>query len=70
MASGSKSREPLNAVVRSVAKQKRLQRDGAAQHEPGSSLVHDGVGIEQEDVVAAGLGRPPVAARSEAEVLG
>ena len=33
--SGSKSRVRLNADVSSVAKQKRLQRVGAPQHEPG-----------------------------------
>ena len=37
IASGSKSREPRKAVVKSVAKQNRLQSDGAAQHDPGSS---------------------------------
>ena len=35
--SGSKTREPLKTLESSVAKQKRLQRLGAPQHEPGSS---------------------------------
>ena len=53
IASGSKSREPLNAVDSIVAKQTRLQSDGCAQHEPGLTRP---VGIERAAAVEPVLG--------------